>query len=358
MTPKKRIESLDWLRGFMAISIMVYHLTGWVLNIKWESNSLLGKLGIYSVSAFFLLSGLSMAIVYNRYITNVTTSIKFFIRRLFRIWPLLWICIALSVIPFILKNGFTGIADPWKIFINMTTLFGFIDPSNYINSGAWSIGNEMVYYALTPITIILFNKKKLYGNFLLFISFSISTLFSFLFLDVTKNLSDQWLIYINPFNNFVLYVVGVATYYNFNKIKITAFTFWTCLILSISIFLFFPVSGDQINIVTGTNRIVFMIASFLLVLSFYKLPHEIERKIPKIISSSFEQFGIATYGIYLLHPIVLFYWQRIIDRLHIHNDLVLFFGCIILTIAASLISFNFIESKIMAIGKKINLIET
>lgn len=355
MTSKRRIESLDWLRGFMALSIMVYHLTGWVFNMKWESNSLLGKLGIYSVSAFFLLSGLSMAIVYNRYITNFTTSIKFFIRRLFRIWPLLWICIALSVIPFILKNGFIGIANPWKIFINMTTLFGFIDPSNYINSGAWSIGNEMVYYALTPITIILFNKKLMYGNFLLFITFLISILFSFSFLDITKNLSNQWLIYINPFNNFVLYVLGVATYYNFNKIKISLIAFWTSLIFSISIFMFFPVSGDQINIVTGSNRIIFMVASFLLVLSFYKLPNEIECKIPKILSSSFEQFGIATYGIYLLHPIVLFYWQRIIERLHIHNNYFTFFGCIILTIAASLISFNFIESKIMAIGKKITL---
>ena len=59
---KDRIESLDWLRGLMAVSIMIYHLTGG-LFFTLDSSSVLGRLGVYGVSVFFVLSGLSMAVV-------------------------------------------------------------------------------------------------------------------------------------------------------------------------------------------------------------------------------------------------------------------------------------------------------
>lgn len=75
-----RLESLDWLRGLMALSIMLYHFGG-----KHDAATPLGRLGIYGVSIFFILSGLSMAIAYDRYIQGFRTSVTFFIRRLFRI---------------------------------------------------------------------------------------------------------------------------------------------------------------------------------------------------------------------------------------------------------------------------------
>ncbi|HOY69302.1 MAG TPA: hypothetical protein PLZ85_00405 [Methylotenera sp.] len=56
-----RLDSLDWLRGLLAFSIMIYHLTSWEIS-PLESSHLLGRLGIYGVSMFFLLSGLSMAV--------------------------------------------------------------------------------------------------------------------------------------------------------------------------------------------------------------------------------------------------------------------------------------------------------
>ncbi|MFW6525104.1 acyltransferase family protein [Acinetobacter baumannii] len=84
----KRFESLDWLRGLMAFAIMIYHLTGWTLFHP-EAGSVLGNFGIYGVSIFFVLSGLSMGIVYNNYIKNFQTGLVFFVRRLFRLLPLL-----------------------------------------------------------------------------------------------------------------------------------------------------------------------------------------------------------------------------------------------------------------------------
>ena len=68
-----RIESLDWLRGLMAIAIMFYHLTSWHIS-PLDSSNILGRLGIYGVSVFFVLSGLSMAVVYSSFIVDVKTA--------------------------------------------------------------------------------------------------------------------------------------------------------------------------------------------------------------------------------------------------------------------------------------------
>ncbi len=105
-----RIETLDWLRGLMALSIMFYHLTYWIVS-PLDSSNPLGRLGVYGVSIFFVLSGLSMAIVYNVYIKSIRASINFYVRRIFRIWPLLWAVCILAIIPQILKTG----TYSWKL---------------------------------------------------------------------------------------------------------------------------------------------------------------------------------------------------------------------------------------------------
>jgi peptidoglycan/LPS O-acetylase OafA/YrhL len=67
----------------MALSIMLYHFSG-----QHDAATPLGRLGVYGVSIFFILSGLSMAIAYDRYVMDFRSSVTFFIRRMFRIWPL------------------------------------------------------------------------------------------------------------------------------------------------------------------------------------------------------------------------------------------------------------------------------
>ena len=171
-----RIKSLDFLRGMMAISIMIYHLTSWLFN-RQDSSTLLGRLGVYGVSIFFILSGLTMAIVYSNYIKDAKTCVNFYIRRLFRILPLLWIC---SFATIIIRGKNPGLD---VLILNLTASFGFVSPGTYIVTGAWSIGNEMVYYAMTPIIIHIFNKSKIYGNIITLITLALTIYFSFFILN-------------------------------------------------------------------------------------------------------------------------------------------------------------------------------
>lgn len=347
-----RIESLDWLRGLMAITIMFYHLTSWHFS-PLDSSAFLGRLGVYGVSVFFILSGLSMAIVYSRFIVDKRTILVFYVRRIFRIWPLLWACVILAVIPILAKDGEISLI---KVFINLTTLFGFISPSSYINTGAWSIGNEMVYYAFTPIMIILYEKNRTQGNIMLVASFIVAFIFAFFLLDPQKSLSEEWTTYINPFNNIFLYVAGIAIYYNLKNVNIKSSVLLMLFGISLAIFMFYPVDGDKIAIVTGINRIIFLFSSIILVVSFYKfLSYDI---VPKGIQYPLEQFGIATYGVYLLHPIVNTYIGYILKKLDVENSVMLFVVVVILTIAIAIASFNLFEKKIMIFGKKATSMES
>lgn len=343
-----RFPPLDWLRGTMALSVMVYHFANYH-----EAAHLLGRLGIYAVSIFFILSGLSMAIAYDLYIRDIRTSLYFFIRRLFRIWPLLWLSIALVVIPTnFLGYRFYGHDEPYslaKILLNVSTLFGFVAPGQYINVGAWSIGNEMVYYAFTPGLIAAYKWRKQAGNLMTLLAAGIGLLFASRMLTTSSTLADQWMTYINPFNNLFLYCAGLAIYYNFRDLEIPQRFHLPLFMLPVILFAIYPANGDQINLVTGFNRVAFSIISIVVVFAFYKCAPVL----PKFIGDKFEQLGIATYGIYLLHPIILEFTRSAFRALGLQIKYLPTLAAIGLTIALSLLIYKLLEAPLINLGKKL-----
>ncbi|WP_279290175.1 acyltransferase family protein [Clostridium cibarium] len=240
---------------------------------------------------------------------------------------------------------------------NITTTFGFFDPESYISAGAWSIGNEMVYYVMTPIVIIAYNRKKIFGNILFIVSLIIGYLFAFIFLDPNIDLNMQWGTYVNPFNNFFFYVGGIAIYYNLKDIKFNRYFNNIIVLISIAVFCFIPISGNQIMITTLIWRIVFSVLCFVIVIGFYKL----KLNIPEVIGRSFELFGIATYGVYLLHPVVYNIINFIFIRLKLPSgrggwDLLIVISVSLGTILLALISYYKFELKFMRYGKKLFII--
>ncbi|MCB0760440.1 MAG: acyltransferase family protein, partial [Flavobacteriales bacterium] len=58
-----RLYNLDYLRGLAAFGIMIYHYLTWTLG-KFSADDFLGRLGVYGVSVFYVLSGLTLYYVY------------------------------------------------------------------------------------------------------------------------------------------------------------------------------------------------------------------------------------------------------------------------------------------------------
>jgi exopolysaccharide production protein ExoZ len=292
-----RLYNLDYLRGFAALGIMVYHYCSWGLG-QFHAETFLGRVGVYGVSIFYVLSGLTLYYVYYDKMKPGWKDLKdFFTKRLFRIFPLLWLTMILTILTRLPTEGFPG---PYKLFISFTGLFGFIDWANYIGTGVWSIGNELVFYIFFPF-FVLFAKKARWAFWILSLLLAaIYVCFAFIILDPIQNVESQKANYINPLNQVFLFLGGFLIGFIFKKIHPPNFVSLVLLIFSLVAFILIPAAGDSIHLVSGINRIVFTTICFVICFSFYKL----QFRLPGIVDKALTKLGEASYSVYLIHPIV------------------------------------------------------
>jgi len=86
---------LDFLRGVAAFGIAVYHCLAWTKVVMVES---LGRFGVYT---FFILSALTMSMVYRREFSGKAVGPKlraFYRNRLARIVPLLFVVAVINFV--------------------------------------------------------------------------------------------------------------------------------------------------------------------------------------------------------------------------------------------------------------------
>ncbi|MBU1241357.1 acyltransferase, partial [Myxococcota bacterium] len=115
-------------------------------------------------------------------------------------------------------------------------------------------------------------------------------------------------------------------------------------------FIFYPISGDQIFMVTGVGRVVFSVLSVIIVYGFYKMPFEFNNVLGKALS----HLGTITYGVYLLHPLVYGVLLVISKRFRvILHPAVMVFAVLALTIILALIVYHLYELKFIQIGKRL-----
>ncbi|MFT3907825.1 MAG: acyltransferase [Ferruginibacter sp.] len=292
----KRLYNLDYLRGLAAFGIMIYHYTAALYGAH-SAATFLGRLGMYGVSIFYILSGLTLYLVYHSKMTGSKNDILAFAKkRFFRIYPLLWLATISSII--ISKTS----PDILRLILNLTGLFGFIKWDASMAIGTWSIGNELVFYAFFPVFIILMNKSKAGLAVLSFIIAGVYLYFAFCIIDPNKTLAEQWNNYINPLNQLFLFLGGFLTGMIFKNINISTTINLAILCCGLGLFIFYPASGDKIAILTGFNRIIFTVSSFLICLGFFKTTI----KFPHIIHKPLTWPGEASYSVYLLHMLVYF----------------------------------------------------
>ncbi|MCU0421875.1 MAG: acyltransferase [Bacteroidia bacterium] len=340
-----RIATLDYLRGLAAFGIMIYHYLGFKYG-KFDVANPLEKIGFYGVSIFYVLSGLTLYSVYNKKELNtISTWKEFYLKRIFRIFPLLWVAIILTLV---LSSE---LPETNKLILNFTGLFGFINWNSYIAMGSWSIGNELVFYSLFPLILYLIKKVK-YGKTLVsFLAIIISIYFSYFILDSNVSIYDQWRNYTNPINQIPFFMAGIligaySEYFKTNQ-KVLNFL----LIILFITFFIIPVQGNAIIIVSGYLRLVYFTICILITFILYQLS---QTKYDWIHKPLFF-IGETSYGIYLYHPIVFIVVKRLL--LHISPNLdfnLKIILSIIITLMVSFVSYKYMEKPISGLAKKLS----
>src|ERR1035441_920741 len=153
-----RVESLDYLRGLLSLGVVLYHYKLWSgITCAYPIEQLFQRTGIYAVCTFYVLSGMSLAIVYGRRQVDGPFLFEFTVKRVFRIAPLFWAATTLTIVIRWILFPALGLASnglpPHHVLLavlNYSLAFGWVRPDLYIAGAAWSIGNELVFYSLFP----------------------------------------------------------------------------------------------------------------------------------------------------------------------------------------------------------------
>jgi len=257
-----------------------------------STQSFPGRYGVYGVSIFYILSGLTLFYVYFDRMQPTRQDLgHYFLHRFLRIFPLFW---AVTFLTMFVRDI---IPSNLSLFYNLTGLFAVTDRHGYIAPGAWCIGNELIFYLFFPLFVLLVKKSRPVFYLLACITLGVYIYFAFYRLKSSVPYLDQWLDYINPLNQLFLFLAGFLIGFFFHKKSIPPMISPLCLAAGLALLFFYP---SAINIAAGIPRLVFTAASILICFAFYKTTFRFKGLPDKALST----LGRTSYSIYLLHPLV------------------------------------------------------
>lgn len=147
-----RIESLDILRGLMALAVAFYHFTIWypVFQPGRFMAYTAAKVGHYGVEGFFIISGFCFFHIYPPGSFRGRGLRDFHLKRFLRIAPLYYLAVALN-----LALGLAVGPPPTARMLaeNATLTFGLFHPNHALVLGGWSIGLEYLFYLALPVLV-------------------------------------------------------------------------------------------------------------------------------------------------------------------------------------------------------------
>ena len=288
---------IDGLRAVAVISVILFHL-GFLPN------------GYLGVDIFFVISGyLITGIVYNEVVEEKFSVVKFYERRLRRIFPLvLFTCLAALILGlvFMLPDDLENLCQSI-----IATNFSANNILMYITSAdywavkndykplmhTWSLGIEEQFYLLYPFLFFVLkgNRKKYILSILILLSIVSLVLFI-----VSSNVPAKF--YFLHFRFFELAVGGIcAIYFTTNPISNNAKTQYillTCLALTILLLYTNFISSNTVKVLITT-----FLSAAILVLGGSQ--YQSSRLYSVIMSNTvMSTIGKISFSLYMWHQLV------------------------------------------------------
>lgn len=333
----------------MAFSVMLYHYISW----GWgglSSDSILGRLGIYAVSTFYVLSGVSLALVYSGRIQWGVDFLDFFVKRFFRIFPLFWFATTAAILLKVILGRASGtdLDFSWsQVLLNYSLLFGFIDPSLALTVGGWSIGNEVFFYFFFPFVMLFSNRYPVVVLVFFIAGLFLAVYYSFFVLMPELGLQAQWQFYVSSLNQLFLFAGGVVVGFYFKSIP--PLGIWWLILLGVTgLFCLYPVTGDRINLVVGAERFIFSFSCIVIVLCLLVLNPTVGWG-----GRALQFLGEASYSVYLLHPLVYMVLSAVLKLLGMgawERAVV----AVISTLVVSWAVYLYLEQPMMRLGRRVS----
>ncbi|MBS1683630.1 MAG: acyltransferase [Bacteroidetes bacterium] len=357
-----RVHYLDSWRGIAAVVVVLFHLItplsgAYHLSDSYGFYSRLAFDGTDWVSFFFVLSGFALS--YSFIISRKTLDVlDFYIKRVFRIYPLYILAVLLSYIICRPAGGSSGI-DLLREILLFPRFVKLLIPG-------WSLSVEVGCSLLMPLVIVyaLHSRKS-------FVLILFSSLFQYTIIGRQPEESPASFLF-----HFMLgtYIALLLRECRFSKGKMPMADASPAIVFLILLMSYpFFCMRWYIEAIPDIGYIV-KLATDSINMSFHQLFHFISgtlsfviivltlsnSRIQKILSVAPLQFlGKISFGIYIMHyPIIRFFVPRLVLALDqsfpIPLSLLIIQVCILLlTIIASHITFIAIEQPFIKLGQKV-----
>jgi peptidoglycan/LPS O-acetylase OafA/YrhL len=156
-----RMEWPDALRGWAILGVVMIHCAQIFPDLGRHVRAFADS-GQYGVQLFFIISALTICLTYGRDIegrpTPFAATVGWYAKRFFRIAPLYYYGMAVYALIFHAMarlGSHIEIPDAWAYFFNVLFLHTWVPSAqNNVVPGGWSIGAEMVFYAVVPLIFL------------------------------------------------------------------------------------------------------------------------------------------------------------------------------------------------------------
>jgi peptidoglycan/LPS O-acetylase OafA/YrhL len=161
-----RVPALDAGRFIAVVGVVAVHLSFQFPHLP-KSVALIARMGQYGVQLFFVISAITIFMTleadHERFSEPHHVTLRFYIKRFFRIAPLYYAAITIyGLISWgALRSGYErawvlGAHSPADVVLNVLFLHALSPTAiNNVVPGGWSIGVEMLFYLLAPLTFFL-----------------------------------------------------------------------------------------------------------------------------------------------------------------------------------------------------------
>lgn len=357
MRESERYQFIDALRGIAVLLVLIIHISElyvgfaqqgkaggrWIAQVAHQFD--FGRMGVtifFLISAFVIPGSLSGG--------KIDGSVKFLLSRFFRLFPLFWLSLLLSLIAQQWSSGkYPSTTD---IFLNATMVPEFFSVQ-LINGAYWTLAVELVFYGICLALFLLNGVKN--PNVLALLALVLTATF------IDREYIHKFTIFESKLGEYPLLLGfmfwGALARARFEKQVLKGFAEAAYWIIAFGWLFLFPMAGfneayvrthaepDMVSRLYGSYFAAFVV--FFFSIHFFK------------IKSTFLSFiGRISYSIYLMHGPVIYAGIYYLDNFgqSLHGKISVYLSLLVVSLVTFLLSYctyTWIERPSQVFSKRI-----